>query len=143
MPRHFGCLGGGGRLCHLALEHRVFPGGAVGGWQLGRRGERRWLVTERRRRELDRILAAESHAESQLGGLPARHGDDPVPVTHPVTGGVPGLIEHRDGHAGCGLARVLVHDPEHPEVAIADSHRGDQYAIRRLRRTTGGPARGR
>src|SRR5256886_9071887 len=53
-----------------------------------------------------------------------RSRDGPVRVAHPVALRVAGAVEHGHGHARSGLARVLMHDPKHPDVVRAGGHRG-------------------
>src|SRR2546430_16688639 len=65
-----------------------------------------------------------------------RSRDGPVRVAHPVALRVTSAVEHGHGHARSGLARVLMHDPKHPDVVRAGGHRGPQYAMGRRGHTT-------
>ena len=131
VPRHLHGIGPARRWCRRGrsgrdrvqlTHHALSPPRARGRRQLGGGGERRRLVAQRRRGELDGILAAQAHAQPQLGHVPARHGDDPIGVAHPVARGIAATVEHRHGHALRGLARVRMHDAEQPDVA--DGHKG-------------------
>ena len=79
---------------------------------------------QRRGDELDRLLIAEPHPQPQLGNIAPRDRHGAVRLAHPVTGRIPRLVEHGHGHALRGLARVLVHDPEHPDVLLGVGHKG-------------------
>ena len=118
MARHLGllCSTGRRRRGTRELAGRSFPRRTDGGRQLAWRGQRRRLLAQRRRRQLDGILAPQAHPQPQRRRVAPRDRDDAVRVAHPMAFGVAGLIEHGHGHALRGLARVLMHDPKQPNL---------------------------
>ena len=128
MPGHVVRLGAargrGRRRLEITLAH--VPSPTTRRRQPARRRERDRLVAERRRVELDRILGAEPDPQSQLRHVAPWDRDGPVRLAHPVASGVSGGLEHRHGHALCGFARVLMHDPEDPDLLHAGCHAAEQ-----------------
>ena len=137
VPGDFRLLGGarGRRLRGRRVVHRPFTrvtDRSDGERQVRGRREWRRSLAQRRGGELDRFLAPQAHPEAQFDRVAARDRDAAVGVAHPMALRVAGAIEHGHGHARCGLARVLMHDPEQPDLVRAHGHRGHQYAMPRL-----------
>ena len=115
----------GGRERGGALDVLVGDRGDVQLGQPARRHEIGRLVAQQRRVDLDRLLAAQPDPQPQPWARPARQLHHTVRVAREVGERIAGLVEDGHGHARRGLARVLLYDPEHPEVF--GGHGGPQY----------------